>query len=70
MVSKVVDDINSLGYDRITLKTDQEIAMTSLQAKVQRLRDRPVVLANSPKGDSQFDGRAEKALRDIEEAVT
>ena len=41
--------------------------MTSLQSKVQRMREKPVVLENSPKGDSQSNGRVEKAVRDIEE---
>ena len=51
MLNKVVDDINSLGYGKVTLKTDQEVAMTSLQCKVQKVRERPVILMNSPKGD-------------------
>ena len=33
------------------------------------MRERPVVLENSPQGDSQSNGRAEKAVRDIEEQV-
>ena len=37
ILCKVVDDINSLGYDRINFKTDQEVAMTALQGRVQRM---------------------------------
>ena len=69
MINKVVDDIDSLGYDKVTLKTDKEVAMTSLQAKVQRRRHKPVIPMNAPRGDSQSNGLVEKAVRDVEEAV-
>ena len=60
MINKVVEDIDSLGYDKITLLTDKAIAMTSLQAKVQRRRHKPVIPLNAPRGDSQSNGLAEK----------
>ena len=69
MINKVVDDIDSLWYGRITLMTDKAVAMPSLQAKVHRRRSKPVVPQNAPKGDSQSNGLAEKAVRDIEEMV-
>ena len=69
MINKVVEDIDSLGCGKVTMMTDKEIAMTSLQAKVQRRRDKPVIPQNAFKGDSQSNGLADKAVRDIEEAV-
>ena len=69
MITKVTEDIDSLGYDRVTFMTDKEVAMTALQARVKRRREKAVILQNAPKGDSQSNGLAEKAVRDIEEQV-
>ena len=52
----------------ITFMADKEVAMTSLQNKIRR-RSRPVIPQNAPKGDSQSNGLAEKAVRGMEEQV-
>ena len=47
----------------VHLKTDQEPGMLAFQARVQRARKSRTTPANSPKGDHQANGRAEKAVQ-------
>ena len=68
LVDCCVDDLNSLGYEKIIFKTDKENSCKSLQAKVQRRRQKETLLENNPKGDSQSNGDAEKAVQDFEGA--
>ena len=62
IIAKVVEDIDSVQKD-VHLKTDQEPAMLALQARVQRARKCRTTPVNSPKGDHQANGRAEKAVQ-------
>ena len=50
IVTKVTDNINSLGHDKIVFKTDKEQPLVALQARVQRLREKSTVLINAPRG--------------------
>ena len=47
----------------VHLKSDQEPAMLALQLRVQQARSSRTTLKNSPKGDHQANGRAEKAVQ-------
>ena len=38
LVTKVTDNINSLGYGKVVLKTDKERPLVALQARVQRFQ--------------------------------
>ena len=69
IVERVVTFLDSLGYPRISLKSDRENAMRALQRRVQLLRSGETVLNNSPSGDSQSNGMIERAIQDIEEVI-
>ena len=58
-IEKCVEDIDSMQKD-IHLKTEQEPAMLVFQSRIQQARKRRTIPANSPKGDHQANGRAEK----------
>ena len=65
-VKAVVNDIDSLGYKRILLKSDQQPSIKVLQQRVKEAWTGEVVKQNSPVASSQSNGRAEKAIRDLE----
>ena len=62
LIEKCVEDIDSVQKD-IHLKTDQEPAMIAFQARVQQARRSQTTPVNSPKGDHQANGRAEKGVQ-------
>ena len=62
----VAKDIDSLGYKRIGLRSDQEKSMTALQDRVKQAREEETVLLNSKVRDSQGNGVVEKAVQDTE----
>ena len=66
IITKVVDNIDSLGHEQVVFQTDGESAMKALQAKVQWKRHKPVILMNPPRGESQSNGATEKAVQDFE----
>ena len=47
-------------------KTDKEKALVALQGRVQRLREKPTVPINAPKGESQSNGAIENAVQRFE----
>ena len=68
LIGKVVEDIDSVQKD-VHLKSDQEPAMLAFQARVQRARKSRTTPVNSPKGDHQANGRAEKAVQVFQNLV-
>ena len=62
-VERLKQDLGLLGYKRIVLKSDQEPAILALKAEVKRTSDIEIVPEMSPVGDSQSNGRAERAVR-------
>ena len=62
LIGKCVEDIDSVQKD-VHHKTDQETAMLAFQARVQQARKSKTTPVNSPKGDHQANGRAEKAVQ-------
>ena len=66
LVDSIVNDLNSLAYPKTIFKTDGEDSCKALQNRVQRARHKETLLENSPKGDSQSNGDAEKAVQDFE----
>ena len=62
LVEKCVEDIDSIQKDA-HLKTDQEPAMLAFQARIQQARKSKTIPTNSPKGDHQANGRAEKGVQ-------
>ena len=65
LIEKFAEDIDSLQND-IHLKTDQEPAMLAFQARIQQARKSRTTPTNSPKGDHQTNGRAEKGVQAFE----
>ena len=66
LVTKVTDNINSLGHGKVVFKTDKEKALVALQSRVQRLRDKATVPLNAPRGESQANGATENAVQRFE----
>ncbi len=68
LAAKVVEDIETVGLskERIISKTDQEPAIIQLQKEVARLRkEAGTALENSKVGDSDSNGKIEKAMREV-----
>ena len=61
----ITEDIDTMGGTEVILKTDQEPAMVDLAKTIQVLRKLETVLENSPVGDSQSNGLAEKGIQEI-----
>ena len=58
-VMRAVQDIRSLGYKRIILKSDQEPALLKLKEGIVRATDVEIVSEESPVGESQSNGDVE-----------
>ena len=69
LVRAIVADIARLGYRKVRFRTDQEPSCLALQTKVKKQSDMEVVLQNSPVGESQSNGVAEKAVQEVEDQV-
>ena len=55
-----------LGYKRVAMKSDQETAMRALQQCVQKAVNDEMVLTNSKRYDSKWNGKVDKAIQDVE----
>ena len=66
LVNAVVDFMSGCGCGRAILKSDGEPATVALQEAVKNSRQSETILENSPKGDSQSNGAAETAVRELE----
>ena len=61
--------VEQLGYKRLSMKSDQEQAMRSLQQRVQKAMNVEMVLTCSKRYDSKSNGKVEKAIQDVEGQV-
>ena len=68
-VRQLVKDIERLGYRKVCLKCDGEPALTSMQHEVVRRRPFDTILENSPAGDSQSNGVAERAVQSVAQQI-
>ena len=68
-VKRVVEDVDSLGYKRVMMKSDQEKSIKALQRRVKEAWTGEIVMMNSPVASSQSNGSAEKAVLDMEAMV-
>ena len=66
---ELIKDIDDLGYGKMILKTDNEPAMKTLQEEVRSRREAQTILENSPIGESQSNGIAERAVQALSEQV-
>ena len=56
-------DIQKIGYKKIVIKGDNEPAIVSLQEETRNSREDETILENSPVGQSQSNGIAERAVQ-------
>ena len=63
--AQMCKDIEYLGHKDIVLKTDSEPAMRTLQEEIKNRRRDKTILENSPVGESQSNGVAERAVKTI-----
>jgi hypothetical protein len=61
-----VSFIDGLGYGKIMFKTDNENSIVDLWSAVRLRRTAPTIPENCPKGESQANGIAERAVQDVE----
>ena len=59
------EDLKKLGYGTVLLKCDGEPALKAVQEEVARQRTGQTLLENSPVGDSQANGAAERAVQSV-----
>ena len=72
IADQILDDLNTIGMakNRVIVKTDQEAAIVELQAEIARRRaDIGTSLENSKVGDSNRNGKVERAIRDVKNMV-
>ena len=68
--AKVLEVLNTLGYKRIVLKSDQEPSMAALKRSVQQLWEMgEVTTEDSPAYDPKSNGAVERAVRNLKEQV-
>lgn len=71
VVKQAIRDLERMGIrGKVVLKSDQEPAIVEMLNDVARRRDgAQTILEHAPRGDSQANGRAERAVRTTEEFV-
>ena len=65
LARRLARDIESMGYAKVTLKTDREPAIIALSEAVQKEYGRDMVFEHPPAHDPQSNGAAEKAVGDV-----
>ena len=68
--TRIIQDLHKCGHekDRIQLKSDQEPSIVALQVAIQEMRQ-DVIPLNSSVGESESNGRAENAIRRVQEKI-
>ena len=69
IVEQIVEDLETIGLteERLVLKTDQESSITDLQKEIALARKgHGTAIENSRIGDSNSNGRVERAIQDVE----
>ena len=63
--SRMTRDLDNMGYKatKVSIKSDQEPAMVALQEAIRKERQAHTISTNSPVGESECNGRAENAIR-------
>ena len=63
VVSKMIDDVKTLGCKSVTIQCDAENAMKDLRSEVIRRRIEDTQIRNTPKGDSRANGVIERGVQ-------
>ena len=68
LLKRIVQDLNNTGHEmsKIQIKSNQEPSIVALQTAIQELKP-GVIPVNSPVGESESNGRAENAIRRVQE---
>ena len=61
----MLQDIESLGYTRVVIKSDQEASLVALTKSVRDAWTGELVLEHSPKGQSRSNGEVERAVQSV-----
>ena len=69
VVAKIIDDLNTLGYRRVLVRTDGEPAILDLWNKIKERWWGEIVKVESATGDHNSNGDAEQAVQKIEDDV-
>ena len=69
VVGRIIEDLNSLGYRRVLVRTDGEPAILNLWKKVKEQWWGEVVKVESATGDHNSNGDAEQAVQKVEDEV-
>ena len=69
VVTRLVADLNTLGYKRVLVRTDGEPAILDLWAKVQQQWGGEIAKVESAAGDHDSNGDAEQAVQKVEDEV-
>ena len=56
-------DLNSLGYKRVNMKSDQENALSAVVDATKVMWKGELVVEKSPKGESRSNGEVERAVQ-------
>ena len=63
------EDLEELGYRRVSLRCDKEPAIVALAEKAKRLSSIDVMVETAPKADKNANGAAERAVQALEGQV-
>ena len=63
---KVGDMLDSMGYNRLVMKSDQEPAISELKDVVKRSRAEEIIMEESPVEDSRSNGFIERAVQEVQ----
>ena len=66
VINKTIDDLSTLGYERVIFRGDQEPALGAFMAMVRQAWPGDVVPELAPTGESQANGLAERAIQTVE----
>lgn len=67
--NRMVQDLdnNGMKHAKVLVKSDQGPAVAQLQSAMQRIRQARIIPVNSAVGESECNGRAENAIRRVQE---
>ena len=65
-IERLQKDIANLGYKKLILKSDNEVAIVALKQAVKRERDQDIILEESPEYDSMGNGEVERQIQEVQ----
>ena len=66
IVRRLAEFLDRLGVKKLTFKCDQESSLNTVVRAAKAAWDGAMIVEHAPKGDSQANGRAENAVKEIE----